>query len=117
MMRIGELARASEVSRDTLRFYEQRGLIAAQRSANGYRDYPADTVQLVLYIKTAQRLGFTLGEIGHNVAALWQSPDPDSAVTQLLQDKLKLIENRMAELSTLRDELQQRLGQRCPLNP
>ncbi len=117
MMRIGELARASEVSRDTLRFYEQRGLIAAQRSANGYRDYPADTVQLVLYIKTAQRLGFTLAEIGHNVAALWQSPDPDSAVTQLLQDKLKLIENRMAELSMLRGELQQRLGQRCPLNP
>ena len=68
-MRIGELAQASAVSRDTLRFYEQRGLIAAQRSANGYRDYPADMVQLVQYIKTAQRLGFTLGEIGHSVAA------------------------------------------------
>ena len=65
-MRIGELAQASAVSRDTLRFYEQRGLIAAQRSANGYRDYPAQMVQLVLYIKTAQRLGFTLGEIGNS---------------------------------------------------
>ena len=52
MMRIGELAQASAVSRDTLRFYEQRGLIAAQRSANGYRDYPPDMVQLVQYIKT-----------------------------------------------------------------
>ena len=40
-----------------------------------------------------------------------------SAVTQLLQDKLKLIEARMAELGALRDELQQRLGQQCPLNP
>ncbi|EJM46827.1 putative transcriptional regulator [Pseudomonas sp. GM33] len=117
MMRIGELARASAVSRDTLRFYEQRGLIAAQRSANGYRDYPPDMVQLVQYIKTAQRLGFTLGEIGNSVTAIWQSPDPDSAVTQLLQDKLKLIEARMAELGALREELQQRLGQQCPLNP
>ncbi|MDR0189110.1 MerR family DNA-binding transcriptional regulator [Pseudomonas yamanorum] len=116
-MRIGELAQASQVSRDTLRFYEQRGLIAAQRSANGYRDYPADMVQLVLYIKTAQRLGFSLGEIGNSVGALWQAPDPDSAVTQLLQDKLKLIETRIAELDQLRQELQQRLGQRCPLNP
>lgn len=116
-MRIGELAQASQVSRDTLRFYEQRGLIAAQRSANGYRDYPADMVQLVLYIKTAQRLGFSLGEIGNSVGALWQAPDPDSAVTQLLQDKLNLIETRIAELDQLRRELQQRLGQRCPLNP
>jgi len=116
-MRIGELAQASQVSRDTLRFYEQRGLIAAQRSANGYRDYPADMVQLVLYIKTAQRLGFSLGEIGNRVGALWQAPDPDSAVTQLLQDKLNLIETRIAELDQLRQELQQRLGQRCPLNP
>ncbi|APC16034.1 MerR family transcriptional regulator [Pseudomonas frederiksbergensis] len=116
-MRIGELALASAVSRDTLRFYEQRGLIAAQRSANGYRDYPEEMVQLVLYIKTAQRLGFTLGEIGSSVAALWQAKDPECAITQLLQDKLSLIETRIAELGELRQELQQRLGQRCPLNP
>ena len=116
-MRIGELAQACAVSRDTLRFYEQRGLIAAQRSANGYRDYPSDMVQLVLYIKTAQRLGFSLGEIGSSVAALWQASDPDSAVTQLLQDKLTLIETRISELDELRQELKQRLGQPCPLNP
>ncbi|MCP1484487.1 MerR family transcriptional regulator [Pseudomonas sp. MYb2] len=116
-MRIGELAQASAVSRDTLRFYEQRGLIAAQRSANGYRDYPPEMVQLVLYIKTAQRLGFTLGEIGDSVAALWNAPDPDNAVAQLLRDKLLLIETRMRELDALRQELQLRLGQACPLNP
>jgi DNA-binding transcriptional MerR regulator len=116
-MRIGELAQASAVSRDTLRFYEQRGLIAAQRSINGYRDYPPEMLQLVLYIKTAQRLGFTLGEIGDSVAALWNAPDPDNAVAQLLRDKLQLIETRMRELDALRQELQLRLGQACPLNP
>ena len=116
-MRIGELAQACDVSRDTLRFYEERGLITARRSANGYRDYPPEMVQLVLYIKTAQRLGFTLGEIGSSVGALWQSPNPDTTVTQLLQDKLKLVETRMAELGALREELQQRLSQSCPLKP
>ena len=116
-MRIGELAQASAVSRDTLRFYEQRGLIAAQRSANGYRDYPPEMLQLVLYIRTAQRLGFTLGEIGDSVAALWNTPDPANAVAQLLRDKLQLIETRMSELDALRHELQLRLGQACPLNP
>ncbi|AOE63683.1 MerR family transcriptional regulator [Pseudomonas corrugata] len=116
-MRIGELARACAVSRDTLRFYEQLGLIAAGRSANGYRDYPEDMVQLVLYIKTAQRLGFTLGEIGSSVVSVRQAPDPDRAVAELLQNKLNLIETRMTELDGLRHELKQRLGQRCPLNP
>ncbi len=53
-MRIGELAQASAVSRDTLRFYEQRGLIVARRSANGYRDYSPDMLQLVLYINISR---------------------------------------------------------------
>jgi hypothetical protein len=37
-------------------------------------------------------------------------------VTQLLQDKLNLIETRIAELDVLRQELQHRLGQQCPLS-
>jgi len=114
-MRIGELAAACEVSRDTLRFYEQRGLIAARRNDNGYRDYPAETAQLVTYIRTAQRLGFSLGEIGRHIGELWQASDPDQAVTRLLQDKLALIEQRIEELQHLRGELQQRLATTCPL--
>ncbi|HEY1029018.1 MAG TPA: MerR family transcriptional regulator [Pseudomonas sp.] len=114
-MRIGELAEACEVSRDTLRFYEQRGLIAARRSANGYRDYPVEMVQLVTYIKTAQRLGFSLGEISRHVGGLWQASDPDQAVTQLLQDKLALIESRIEELQQLKNELLLRLATTCPL--
>lgn len=114
-MRIGELAKACEVSRDTLRFYEQRGLIAARRSANGYRDYPVEMVQLVTYIKTAQRLGFSLGEISGHIGDLWQASDPDQAVTRLLQDKLALIESRIDELQQLRNELLQRLATTCPL--
>lgn len=116
-MRIGELAQATAVSRDTLRFYEQRGLIAAQRSANGYRHYPSEMVQLVLFIKTAQRLGFSLNEIGSSVAELWKAPAPDLAIARLLQDKLVLVETRIAELGDLRTELQNRLGQSCPLSP
>jgi len=116
-MRIGELAKATAVSRDTLRFYEQRGLIIAQRSANGYRRYPVETVQLVQFIKVAQRLGFSLNEVGSNVAELWKAPAPDAAIALLLQDKLALIDNRIAELHELRSELHQRLGQSCPLRP
>lgn len=116
-MRIGELAQACDVSRDTLRFYEERGLIRAYRLANGYRDYPAETAQLVLFIRTAQRLGFSLGEIASNVEGLWQTDKPDQAVSALLQDKLALVERRLDELQQLRAELRQRLTLACPLRP
>jgi hypothetical protein len=51
------------------------------------------------------------------VASLWKATDPDNAVTRLLQDKLTLIETRIAELGELRQELQLRLTQSCPLKP
>lgn len=114
-MRIGELAQTCCVSRDTLRFYEERGLIRARRSANGYRDYPAETVQLVLLIKTAQKLGFSLGEISQNVAELWQAADPEALVTRFIEDKLALVEARIDALGELREALRQQLELRCPL--
>ena len=114
-MRIGRLAACCEVSRDTLRFYEARGLIKAQRSANGYRDYADDTVQLVAFIRTAQQLGFSLSEIGSNVQQLWSATEPAQAVEALLRDKLALIEQRMADLQGLRAALLHRLELACPL--
>ncbi|CAI3807234.1 Mercuric resistance operon regulatory protein [Pseudomonas sp. MM221] len=116
-MRIGELAQVCGISRDTLRFYEERGLIQARRLANGYRDYPDETAQLVMFIRTAQRLGFSLNEIGSNVAQLWQSAEPDRAVEALLRDKLALVEQRLEELQLLRTTLMQRLTLACPLRP
>ncbi|WP_295478553.1 MerR family DNA-binding transcriptional regulator [uncultured Pseudomonas sp.] len=114
-MRIGELAQVCGVSRDTLRFYEERGLIQARRLANGYRDYPEEIAQLVHFIRDAQRLGFSLTEIGDNVGQLWQNPNPDQAVEALLRDKLALIEQRLEELQALRSTLLQRLTLACPL--
>jgi len=116
-VRIGRLAACCEVSRDTLRFYEAKGLIKAQRSANGYRDYADDTVQLVAFIRTAQHLGFSLSEIGSNVQQLWSATEPAQAVEALLRDKLALIEQRMADLQALRASLLHRLDLACPLRP
>jgi DNA-binding transcriptional MerR regulator len=114
-MRIGQLAAITGVSRDTLRFYEERGLIRSTRRANGYRDYPAEIASLVGYIRTAQKLGFSLAEIGEHLPALWSAREPDAAVAGLLREKIMAVETRIAELSTLRDELAARLELVCPL--
>lgn len=64
-LRVGEVAARAGVHRETLRYYERRGLIPAPpRRSSGYRQYPAETVERVRLIKWAQGLGFSLREIG-----------------------------------------------------
>lgn len=117
-MQIGEIASATGLSRDTLRFYEKRGLLRARRSANGYRDYPPEVVDWLRYIKLAQTLGFTLAEIEADLPLL---AEPDTAGPQLraaLERKLADIDQRIDGLHLLRGELARRLGddmQACPL--
>ncbi|MBA5638768.1 MerR family transcriptional regulator [Duganella sp. LX20W] len=115
-MKIGTIARAAGVSCDTLRFYEKQGLIRSTRADNGYRHYAPETAQLVTYIRTAQRLGFSLAEIGGHMSAVWNAPDQDAAVAELLAEKVRDIENRIAELQGLRKELLERVRQQCPLS-
>lgn len=115
-MKIGTLAQAAGVSCDTLRFYEKQGLIRSTRAANGYRIYAQETAQLVGYIRTAQKLGFSLAEIGESMPRVWNAPDPDAAVAGLLAEKIKIIDERIAELQGLRQELQARVRQACPLS-
>lgn len=114
-MQIGRLAGVTGVSRDTLRFYEKRGLIRSVRHGNGYRDYPEETAQLVGYIRTAQSLGFSLSEIGEHLPALWGAKAPGSEVAALLREKIGAIEARIGALSALRNELIARLDVVCPL--
>ncbi|MRX11308.1 MerR family transcriptional regulator [Pseudoduganella sp. FT25W] len=119
-MQIGEIASATGLTRDTLRFYEKRGLLRARRSANGYRDYPPEAVDWLRYIKLAQTLGFTLAEIEADLPLL---AEPDASAPQLraaLQRKLADIDQRIDGLHLLRGELARRLGedmQACPLSP
>jgi DNA-binding transcriptional MerR regulator len=68
-MRIGELARASGMTPDGVRFYEREGLLpAAHRTAANYRDFSPDALTRLQFVREAQRLGFTLSEIAELLA-------------------------------------------------
>ncbi|MEN5028505.1 MerR family transcriptional regulator [Pseudomonas sp. Ps21-P2] len=115
-MKIGEVAVRAGVSVDALRFYEEKGLIKPQRSANGYRHYPDETLQLVGYIKLAQQLGFSLKEIGENLPLLWSSEQVSSDVLRgLFAEKIAMLDERIAQMHALRSLLAERAGQVCPL--
>lgn len=62
--RSGDISKLCNVNKETLRYYERKGLIAEPvRSDAGYRLYPEDTVKRIMFIKRIQELGFTLSEI------------------------------------------------------
>lgn len=116
MMRIGEVAARTGVSVDALRFYEKKQLIKTQRTANGYRSYPEQTLQLVGYIKLAQQLGFSLAEIGENLPLLWNSDSASTDVlARLFAEKIALLDQRIAQMNALRSLLAERAEQVCPL--
>ncbi|MEU9211987.1 MerR family transcriptional regulator [Streptomyces sp. NPDC048415] len=114
-MRIGELAAQADVTRDTIRFYEKVGLVTGRRLANGYRDFPPETVPWLLYVRTAQTLGFSLAEIARHGEELREAPDTAQALSALFTEKIQVIDARMAELGTLRADLTARVGTGCPL--
>ncbi|MCX4690378.1 MerR family transcriptional regulator [Kitasatospora purpeofusca] len=114
-MRIGELAARTGLSRDTIRFYEKVGLVEGRRLANGYRDFPPEAVAWLDYVRTAQALGFTLAEIARNGEQLRGAPDTAEALSALFEEKIHVVDARMAELAALRAELAARVGTGCPL--
>jgi DNA-binding transcriptional MerR regulator len=117
-MQIGELSSATGLSRDTLRFYEKRGLIAARRRGNGYREYPAEAVDWLCYVRTAQVLGFTLSEIESGLPLLASPEESGPVLRAALGRKLQEIDERIAALAALRADLKRRLEEpigECPL--
>ncbi len=114
-MQIGEMAALTGMSRDALRFYERRGLITSVRRANGYRHYPEATEAVLRYIKTAKMLGFRLAEIEKQIPRLTEKQMPPDELQQMLIDKKQAVEERIAVLTELREELSARIGRACPL--
>ena len=96
---IGALERRSGVGRHALRYYEQLGLITAQRQANNYRTYNDQTVADLAFIQSAQGVGFSLAEIGDILAARRGN-------TINCAQGAALVANKMAEIQTKISALQ-----------
>jgi MerR family transcriptional regulator, copper efflux regulator len=107
-MKIGELAAATGLAPSAIRFYEQSGLLpAAERSANGYRSYPADAVDRLRYIQLAQALGFTLDALRANLVtrAAQSQQEIHDDLLQRLDARLVEIDHMLATLRAQRKDL------------
>ena len=100
---IGKIARAAGVNVETVRYYQRIGIIAEPpKPVEGYRVYPADTVERICFIKRAQQLGFSLQEI----AELLKLGDGHCHDVQLrAEEKRDLIDQQINDLKNLRNTL------------
>ena len=110
---IGRLARAVGVNLETIRYYERRGLLPKPpRSGSGYRLFPAETKRRLRFIRRAQELGFSLGEI-RELLSLRLAPAAKSAdVRRRAQAKITDIEAKIRSLQSMKKALRE-LTQTC----
>ena len=120
----GELAKQCAVNFETIRYYEQRGLIPrAARSSGNYRQYPADAVRRVQFIKRAQELGFTLKEIRELLSLRATTGSPCTDVRKRAEVKVANIRERIHSLQAMQRALAKLIEQcsgqgsasRCPI--
>lgn len=113
-MRVGEIAERAGVNVETLRYYERRGLLPTpHRDPSGHRRYDEDTVRLLHAIKEAQAVGFLLTEIGEYLRASRRSTSPSEALRVRMATKIDELDQRVAALRRMRDELARVVGCAC----
>jgi MerR family redox-sensitive transcriptional activator SoxR len=114
LLTISEVSRRSGVASSALRFYEERGLIASERSGSGHRRYDRPVLRRIAFIVFAQRVGLTLEEIGAELAKLPPGRVPTRRDwSRLSRGWSSRIEERIAELERLKAGLTECIGCGC----
>ena len=112
---IGGIAALASVHKETVRYYQQLGLVPQPaRTQGSIRRYGEETVSRLLFIKRAQELGFTLAEVKRLLSL--ERPQECAAVKQLAREKLELVRSRITDLNRMRRALESLVDQ-CGTGP
>lgn len=106
-MRIGELAKAANCPVETIRYYEQQGIIPAPyRTENNYRFYSQNHLVRLKFIRNCRSLDMTLEEIRELLKLIVDTPQENcSAISVLLDEHIKHVKTRIIELQELQNIL------------
>lgn len=101
---IGSVAKLAGIHVETIRYYQRRGLLTKPDKRTGaYRQYPAEIVKRIHFIKRAQVLGFTLEEVGELLDL--SEANTCAETRELAMHKIALINQKMADLAAMQHVL------------
>lgn len=105
-MRVGEVARQVGLATSAIRFYEEAGLLPEPaRTPSGYRDYEPSVIGRLVFIRAGQAVGLTLAQLKEVLRIRDRGQAPCRHVSELIEFRLREIDDRMEELRQLRQEL------------
>ncbi len=104
-MNIGDAAGETGLRAKTIRYYEDIGLVVANRRDNGYRDYDARHLHKLRFVQRARSLGFSVDECRHLLSLYEDQSRASSDVKALAEARLAEIDRKLAELKGLRGAL------------
>jgi MerR family transcriptional regulator, redox-sensitive transcriptional activator SoxR len=111
---IGELANRVGVATSAIRFWESEGLIASYRTEGNQRRFGRSTIRRVSLIRAAQEAGLTLSEVSEALETLPHDKTATKRDWQRLSRSWRgRIDERIAELEALRDQLTDCIGCGC----
>jgi MerR family redox-sensitive transcriptional activator SoxR len=114
LLTIGEVAARTGLAASAIRFYESRGLVAAERAPSGQRRFRRDVLRRIAFIRVAQRVGVGLDEIAEALAELPGDRAPNREEWARLSRRWRVrLEERIALLQGLRDNLDSCIGCGC----
>ncbi len=107
-MRIGEICKLTDLSKDTVRYYEKRGLISPTVSNsmfNNYKDYSEEDLSRLHIIKRSKTMGFTLKEIGNYLDMVSNDQLTCNNMLGVMNSKIYQIESKIKELQEMKHAL------------
>jgi Hg(II)-responsive transcriptional regulator len=107
---IGKLAKKSGVTVETVRFYEQKGLIKQPLNKTGYRKYPYDDIMKIKFIKRTQELGFTLNEAKELLDLRVKNNTKCGQVKAKAEFKLSEVEEKIKDLKKMKRSLRKMIN-------
>lgn len=114
LLSVGEVARRSGIAVSTLHFYETQGLLSSERSAGNQRRYRRDALRRIAFIRAAQAVGISLADIAESLRQLPEQRTPTKADWTHLSSRWRTaLDQRIADLQALRDDLQDCIGCGC----
>ncbi len=104
-MNIGDASRISGLPVKTVRYYEDIGLVAAQRSENGCRSYGQPEIHKLCFVQRARSLGFSIDQCRALLSLYEDKGRASSEVKAIAKHHLEEIEAKIAELENLHEVL------------